>query len=296
MTPEEMQSRLIYRDGLMLVIDKPAGIAVHRGPKGGASLEDDFGALRFGLPRAPALAHRLDRDTSGCLVLGRHRKALAELGRLFKQGRIGKTYWAVVEGSPDTDEGRIDLALGRLDVTRGWWMKPDPHGQPAVTTWKVMGRCGALTWLALEPQTGRTHQLRVHCAEMGWPIVGDTIYGNAPRAGGRVLHLHSREIVVPLYKNREPISVTAQVPRHMRATADAMRLAGRHFRPPPRSGGGGPPVRAVEGASAFQKISPSQSTRCRRTPSTMLRMVPLPRYAGAERKALATKQINKLSA
>ncbi len=141
MTPEEMQSRLIYRDGLMLVIDKPAGIAVHRGPKGGASLEDDFGALRFGLPRAPALAHRLDRDTSGCLVLGRHRKALAELGRLFKQGRIGKTYWAVVEGSPDTDEGRIDLPLGRLDVTRGWWMKPDPHGQPAVTTWKVMGRC-----------------------------------------------------------------------------------------------------------------------------------------------------------
>ena len=212
-----MQSRLIYRDGLMLVIDKPAGIAVHRGPKGGASLEDDFGALRFGLPRAPALAHRLDRDTSGCLVLGRHRKALAELGRLFKQGRIGKTYWAVVEGSPDTDEGRIDLALGRLDVTRGWWMKPDPHGQPAVTTWKVMGRGSALTWLALEPQTGRTHQLRVHCAEMGWPIVGDAIYGNAPRAGGPVLHLHSREIVVPLYKNRAPISVTAPVPEHMRA-------------------------------------------------------------------------------
>ena len=86
MTPEEMVSRLLYRDGLMLVIDKPAGIAVHRGPKGGASLEDHFDALRFGLPRAPALAHRLDRDTSGCLVLGRHRKALAQLGRLFKNG------------------------------------------------------------------------------------------------------------------------------------------------------------------------------------------------------------------
>ena len=77
MTPEQMVSRLLYRDGLMLVIDKPAGLAVHRGPKGGESLEDHFGALRFGLPRAPALAHRLDRDTSGCLVLGRHRKALA---------------------------------------------------------------------------------------------------------------------------------------------------------------------------------------------------------------------------
>ena len=85
-----MVSRVLYRDGLMLVIDKPAGFAVHRGPKGGESLEDHFDALRFGLPRAPALAHRLDRDTSGCLVLGRHRKALAQLGRLFKTARSGR--------------------------------------------------------------------------------------------------------------------------------------------------------------------------------------------------------------
>ena len=110
MTPEEMLARLLYRDGLMLVIDKPAGFAVHRGPKGGESLEDHFDALRFGLPRKPALAHRLDKDTSGCLVLGRHRKALALLGKLFKQGKIGKTYWAVVEGAPDAEEGRIDIA------------------------------------------------------------------------------------------------------------------------------------------------------------------------------------------
>ena len=117
----------------MLVVDKPAGIAVHRGPKGGESLEVYFGALRFGLPRAPALAHRLDRDTSSCLVLGRHRKALAQLGKLFKSGAIGKTYWAVVEGGPDREEGQIELPLGRLDVGRGWWMKHDPDGQPAVT-------------------------------------------------------------------------------------------------------------------------------------------------------------------
>ena len=135
-----MVSRLLYRDGLMLVLDKPAGFAVHRGPKGGESLEDHFGALRFGLPRAPALAHRLDRDTSGCLVLGRHRKALAQLGKLFKNGTIDKTYWAVVEGSPDADEGLIELPLGRLDATRGWWMKHDPEGQPAATRWKVLGR------------------------------------------------------------------------------------------------------------------------------------------------------------
>jgi len=270
MTPEEMVARLLYRDGLMLVIDKPAGFAVHRGPKGGESLEDHFGALRFGLPRAPALAHRLDRDTSGCLVLGRHRKALAELGRLFKAGLVGKTYWAVVEGGPAVDEGRIELPLGKLDETRGWWMKPDPKGQPAVTVWRVLGRSeratnsvptspwrgevGAvaqsasaagggelevnashptpdrlrrsdppppgegkrLTWLALEPLTGRTHQLRVHCAEMGWPIVGDNIYGTAPRTGGPALHLHSREVVVPLSKNKPPIRVTAPVPEHLR--------------------------------------------------------------------------------
>jgi tRNA pseudouridine32 synthase/23S rRNA pseudouridine746 synthase len=239
MTPEQMVSRLLYRDGLMLVIDKPAGLAVHRGPNGGESLEDHFDALRFGLPRAPALAHRLDRDTSGCLVLGRHRKALAQLGKLFKNGAIDKTYWAVVEGVPDADEGEIALPLGRLDVTRGWWMKHDPKGQPAVTRWKVMGTTTSphpdgfavdpppagegkkLTWLALEPLTGRTHQLRVHCAEMGWPILGDAIYGTAPRSGGPGLHLHAREIVVPLYKNRAPIRITAPVPPHMRERLSA---------------------------------------------------------------------------
>jgi tRNA pseudouridine32 synthase/23S rRNA pseudouridine746 synthase len=140
MSPEEMQRRVLYRDGLMLVVDKPAGQAVHPGPKGGPSLLDYFDALRFGLPRSPALAHRLDRDTSGCLVLGRHRKALAHLGALFRHGRVRKLYWAVVEGGPDTNEGVIELPLGRLDVTRGWWMKPDPNGQAAVTTWRVMGR------------------------------------------------------------------------------------------------------------------------------------------------------------
>ena len=300
MTPEEIVARLLYRDGLMLIIDKPAGYAVHRGPKGGESLEDHFGALRFGLPRSPALAHRLDRDTSGCLVLGRHRKALATLGRLFKDGRVGKTYWAVVEGGPAEDEGRIDKPLGKRDDTRGWWMKVDPEGQPSVTTWKVMGRCPAfdsnanadrlsghvratssppplagegqgagmlgkssqthplptppphagagadpsygsrvdqqkerptnLTWLALEPLTGRTHQLRVHCAAMGWPILGDTIYGNAPRTGGPALHLHAREVVVPLYKNKEPVRAMAPVPLTMQDRLYACGWQGEVFR------------------------------------------------------------------
>ena len=160
-----MVSRLLYRDGLMLVIDKPAGLAVHRGPNGGESLEDHFDALRFGLPRAPALAHRLDRDTSGCLVLGRHRKALAQLGRLFKSGAIEKTYWAVVEGAPDADEGVIELPLGRLDATRGWWMKHDPEGQPAVTKWQVMGRSSSTP----PPAGGRSTCRR----QVGWGQAAD---------------------------------------------------------------------------------------------------------------------------
>ncbi len=216
MTPDQMLARLLYRDGLMLVIDKPAGLSVHRGPKGGDSLEDYFDVLRFGLPRMPALAHRLDKDTSGCLVLGRHRKALALLGKLFKNGQIGKTYWAVVEGGPTEDEGRIDMPLGKLDENRGWWMKPDPEGKPASTVWKVMGRGGGMTWLALEPLTGRTHQLRVHCAELGFPILGDNIYGSAPRAGGPPLHLHSREIVVQISRNKPAVVTQAPAPEHMR--------------------------------------------------------------------------------
>jgi tRNA pseudouridine32 synthase/23S rRNA pseudouridine746 synthase len=226
MTPEEMGSRLLYRDGLMLIIDKPAGLAVHKGPKGGASLEDWFDALRFGLPRNPALAHRLDKETSGCLVLGRHRKALADLNLLFRHGKVGKTYWGVVEGGPEADQGRIDLPLGRLDDTRGWWMKHDPNGLPSSSTWKVLGRAQGFTWLALEPLTGRTHQLRVHCCEMGWPILGDNIYGTAPRHGGPGLHLHAREIVVPLYKNRAPVRVTAPVPPHMFELLTACGWAG----------------------------------------------------------------------
>ena len=247
----EMLARVLYRDGLMLVIDKPAGLSVHRGPKGGPSLEDYLDGLRYGLPRRPELAHRLDKDTSGCLVLGRHRKALAHLGLLFEHRRIGKTYWAVVEGGPDAEEGLIDIPLGRLDDRIGWWMKPDPQGLPSQTRWKVLRRflpspaCGGgrgggspglgasgfplpaspasgggaqgpLTWLALEPITGRTHQLRVHCAAMGWPIVGDDIYGTAPRFSGPVLHLHAREIVVPISKNKPPIRVVAPAPPHMR--------------------------------------------------------------------------------
>ena len=216
MTPEETTARLLYRDGMMLVLNKPAGVAVHAGPKGGSSLEDDFDALRFGLPRKPSLAHRLDRDTAGCLVLGRHHKALEKLGLLFKQGKIAKTYWAIVVRGPEGESGVIDLPLGRLDDKRGWWMKVDPKGQKALTLWRIRGRGmwrGApIAWAELEPQTGRTHQLRVHCASQGWPILGDAIYGERADVS---LQLLARKVVVPLSKSNPPVEVEAPAPPHM---------------------------------------------------------------------------------
>jgi tRNA pseudouridine32 synthase/23S rRNA pseudouridine746 synthase len=236
-TEEQILSRVLHRDGLMLVIDKPAGISVHRGPKGGPSLEDWFPHLRYGLPRGPELAHRLDRETSGCLVLGRHRKALAHLSLLFKHRKIDKTYWAITEGGPADDAGTIDMPLGRLDPEFGWWMKPDPAGLPSVTNYKVMGRSAdrSLSWLALEPVTGRTHQLRVHCSALGFAIFGDDIYGNEasqrrarqmkfiPRADAPGLQLHAREIVVPISKNKPPVRIAAPVPPHMN---ERMRACG----------------------------------------------------------------------
>ncbi|KQT70351.1 RNA pseudouridine synthase [Methylobacterium sp. Leaf465] len=215
----DIGARLLYRDALVLVIDKPAGLPVHPGPKGGATLTDHLDALRFGLPRRPEAAHRLDRDTSGCLALGRHAKALARLNRLFAaSGTVEKTYWALVEGGPETEAGEIALSLARRsDDPRSWWMKVDPAGDAALTRFAVLGRGGGLTWLALSPVTGRTHQLRVHCAAMGFPILGDPIYGTAPRSGGPGLQLHARALTLPLYPKKAPIRVEAPAPGHMQA-------------------------------------------------------------------------------
>jgi len=193
---------------------------VHPGPGGGETLFHHLDSLRFGLPRKPEVAHRLDKDTSGCLILGRHPKALRRLGKLFQNNDIDKTYWAVVEGGPAEDEGEIDLPLAPKSPDRGWWMKVDPQGQQSLTEWRVLGRTqdsagNKLSLLELKPITGRTHQLRVHCAAMGWPILGDTIYGNAPRFTGPGLHLHARSLTIPLYPKKPAIVVEAPVPEHM---------------------------------------------------------------------------------
>jgi tRNA pseudouridine32 synthase / 23S rRNA pseudouridine746 synthase len=210
----QLADRVLYRDGLILVIDKPAGIAVHPGPGGGPDLESGFDALRFGLPHPPALAHRLDRDTSGCLVLGRHRKALRRLGALFSAGLVEKVYWAVVEGQPSEAEGRIETGLKKLIRGTGWRMVIDPTGQRAVTEYRLLGADRGLAWLELRPRTGRTHQLRVHCAALACPVVGDPVYGNR---GGEALQLYARSVKLPLYPTRPPVHITAPVPPHILA-------------------------------------------------------------------------------
>jgi tRNA pseudouridine32 synthase/23S rRNA pseudouridine746 synthase len=201
-------------------------------------------------------------------MLGRHPKALARLGELFRQGEVDKIYWAVVEGGPAEDEGEIDFALAQVAPGRSFRMRVDPKGQPALTRWRVLGRSASLlssplrggvgdggvgddlgeegrrhphpgpprkgegtsdafTLLELRPITGRTHQLRVHCAALGFPVLGDPLYGNALCAGGPGLHLHARAVIVPLYPKKPPIGVEAPVPEHMQEMVEACGLGGQ---------------------------------------------------------------------
>ncbi len=220
MTPEELQARILYRDALMLVIDKPAGMAVHKGPKGGTTLEDFFPALQFGLPNAPALAHRLDRETSGCLVLGRHKQALARLGDLFAKNLAQKTYLAVVQGVPAQPSGIIKQPLRKKSQQKNsWWMMLAEEGQAgaqsAETHYEVLKVVDGHALLKLTPKTGRTHQLRLHCVALGCPILGEKIYGDKTdeaKAANTPLHLHASRIELPLYPKKPAIVVEAPAP------------------------------------------------------------------------------------
>ena len=211
---------MLLRDANLIILDKPAGLPVHAGPKAQDNLEALLPGLSFGLRHVPALAHRLDQDTSGCLVLARHPKALSRLGRLFGAGRVEKTYWAVVEGRPAEDEGVIDLALRKVTGPAGWRIVPDPTGQKSLSRWRVLGRGDGLAWLEVKPETGRTHQIRVHLAAQGWPILGDPFYGTA---GPVPLQLLSRRIAVPYWADRPPVTAEAPPPPAMR---DALRRCG----------------------------------------------------------------------
>jgi tRNA pseudouridine32 synthase/23S rRNA pseudouridine746 synthase len=215
MTPEALTLRVLHRDADVLVIDKPAGIAVHRAPGAGAPLEAMFPALAFGLGTPPALAHRLDRDTSGCLVLGRHPRALRRLMALFAAGEVEKTYWAVVEGRPPGPAGVVDQPILKVRRAGHWQMIADPAGQEAVTAWRVLGCDETTSWLELQPRTGRTHQIRVHCAGLGCPVLGDAAHGARPGVGLR-LHLHASRVRFQLGAKAPAIDAAAPPPLHMR--------------------------------------------------------------------------------
>ena len=218
-----LEERLIYRDGLILALDKPAGIPVHAGPGGGPNLEEGFEALMFGLPNVPHLAHRLDRDTSGCLVLGRHRKALARMGKLFEIAQVKKTYLAVLPIISPEKSGTIDKPLTKVHKWKGWKMRVatsmDEEGaQTTVTDFKVLSEEGGQSLIAFYPKTGRTHQIRVHSLEQfGCAILGDTIYGTDEDKKQPRLYLHAARLVFPLYPNKDPIQIDAPIPAEFKA-------------------------------------------------------------------------------
>lgn len=223
MTDEELLSRVIYRDQLVIVMNKPVNMPVHAGAKGGPSFEDHFTKLQFGYKEIPKLAHRLDRDTSGCLVLGRNDRAIRRMGRMFESGQVDKTYWAVTEAPPPQKSGTIDTPLRKVKLPKGWSMQPcginDPDAQQAVTDYTVLKTFDdGKALLELSPQTGRTHQLRVHLQSLDCPIVGDWLYGDnkdRPASGNfPLLHLHARRISFPLHHDAPPVDVTADTPAH----------------------------------------------------------------------------------
>lgn len=215
--PGEIEGRVLYKDQDVIVLNKPSGLAVHAGPNSPDHLELYLPELCYGWATPPRLAHRLDRDTSGCLALGRHDKSIKRLGKMFMAGRIGKAYWAVVHGDLAQDQGVIDLPILKLTGKGGWRIVIDPAGQQAITEYRVLGRGNGFTWVECVPKTGRTHQIRVHMKAIGHPLRGDCYYGPDPEST-MGLHLHSRMISLPPLSAAKPaILVEAPPPAHMQA-------------------------------------------------------------------------------
>jgi tRNA pseudouridine32 synthase / 23S rRNA pseudouridine746 synthase len=210
---------VLFADDRVIVLDKPAGLSVHAGTRPQDHLEMFLGPL--GLPWAgpPRLAHRLDKDTSGCLALARTAEVAALLGRAFRARRVRKTYLAVVAGRPGRVAGAIDTPLLKVRAPGGSRVVADPGGWPAVTRWTVLAPRDDRSVVRLEPETGRMHQLRAHMAILGHPILGDPIYG-PDRTPAVPLHLHAQRLVLPAPFD---LDVVAPLPGHMRTTVETCR-------------------------------------------------------------------------
>jgi 23S rRNA pseudouridine955/2504/2580 synthase len=223
----ELQASVLYKDDDMLAIDKPAGLAVQGGSKLDRHLDAMLDVLSFGAAERPRLVHRLDRDTSGVLLLARNARAAAALAEAFRDKTSQKTYWAIVVGVPKIRQGRIDLPLAKLPGRAGERVVPDEEGKSAVTEYRVLDHAGQkAAWLEMWPLTGRTHQLRAHCAALGTPILGDGKYGGAKAhlnigTTGKHLMLLARSITIRAPGGRE-VTITAPIPAHMAAAFEAL--------------------------------------------------------------------------
>ena len=206
---------ILYEDAEALVIDKPSGLPLDKPRAGGPCLEDHYPALTFGFHRLPAAVHRLDRDTSGCLLLARTPKALKRFNAAFEARQVEKRYLGVVGGAVEGEEGTIALSLTKISsASEGWRMIVAKKGKPAITHWKKLveleGPAGPMTLVEFRPETGRTHQIRVHAAHaFGHALVGDPIYGDGH--GAKRTMLHAAGLVIHR-DGKEPIRAAAPLP------------------------------------------------------------------------------------
>jgi len=221
-----LRQMLLHEDPKVFVFNKPAGLAVQGGSGVTRSVDSMLEAWRNQKGEKPRLVHRLDRDTSGVLVVARTRLAAMKLAEAFRARETKKTYWALVKGVPPKREDKISTWLIKEATPDGDRVRVAKHGEKgadhAVSYYRVLEQAGqAMTWLEMEPYTGRTHQLRVHAAHIGCPIIGDPKYFEAdtnwdfPGGVQNRLHLHARRIVVP-HPDKGTIDVTAPMPPHMR--------------------------------------------------------------------------------
>ncbi|ABF53811.1 RluA family pseudouridine synthase [Sphingopyxis alaskensis] len=220
------ESMLIHRDASAIVLNKLPGLATQGGTKTEHHVDGLLDALKYDAPVRPKLVHRLDKDTSGALLIARTPRAAAWFAKSFSNRSAKKTYWAIVVGVPDIAQGEIDLPLAKQPGSGGEKMHVHDSGLASKTRYRVIDRAGnSAAWVELQPLTGRTHQLRVHMAAIGHPIVGDGKYGGkgAFLTGtiSRKLHLHSRRLRID-HPDGGVIDVSADVPDHFAASLDAL--------------------------------------------------------------------------
>jgi len=222
---KKFQDMVLFEDKYLMVLNKPSGLAVQGGSKTTRHVDGMLMGLEKEFHDRPRLVHRLDRDTSGVLVIAKRRSIASKLGKMFQTRTVRKFYWAAVRGIPEPEQGRIDMSLVKAESAYGERVRPananDPNGQKAVTHYSVIDRAGEeLSWVSLKPVTGRQHQLRAHMAFTDTPILGDQKYGDhepLPDGVADKLHLHARRISFP-HPHGGEVDVTAPLPEHMRKT------------------------------------------------------------------------------